>query len=70
MPHTPIKPPTKRVEEIENELTEEMYEFLDIRFEHKAKKNLVVNFFIKEMSKIKAVNEILQKKLDEISKEK
>lgn len=70
MGHTPIKPPTKRVVEIEKELTKEMYNFLDIGFEHKARKNLVVNFFIKKMAKIKAVNEILQKQLDEISKRK
>lgn len=68
MGHTPIKPPTKRVAEIKEELTNCMYADLNISINHKAKDNLIVNFLIKKMAEIKAVNEILQKQLDEISK--
>lgn len=68
MGHTPIKPPTKRVAEIEKELTDEMYDFLKIRKTHKAKDNLIVNFLIKKLAKIKAVNEILQNQMNEFLK--
>lgn len=65
MPDPPIKPPNKRVAEINSELTDKLWknlkpgEKLDIRTRKE------VNYLLHEIAELKAIIEILVEKLNE-----
>jgi hypothetical protein len=63
MPRPEEKPPNKRVEEIVSEITNEMMEEMP-----QIEDDEISKFFIRQIAECRAVNEVIQKELNEILK--
>ena len=61
MPHTPKKPPTKRVDELKKEVTEMLHKKFD-KVQMPDKVHTIIDYLITELAKEKEKNEILSKK--------
>lgn len=66
MPDVPIKPPNKRVNELVTEITEEMWDTFNLSEHPDIRNEKVISFWIRKIAETRAVNEILQQKIDEI----
>ncbi len=66
MPHTPVKPPTKRVEELTSKITKDIWESFDgelsLTVNDREKRGIkMIIFLTKELAIERAKNEILSK---------
>ena len=65
MPDQPIKPPNKRVAEINSELTDKLWKELKPGEKLDVRNRKEVNYLLHEIAELKAIIEILVEKLNE-----
>ena len=66
MPRPEEKPPNKRVDELVSEITNEMWGEFEIKEHSTIRNDKMTTFLIRQIAEIRACNESLEDKLNEI----